>query len=58
MLRNRVGWVVANKSDDERVHKLENVNYELRVALKECREQLERLEKLIQRSERGRPPRN
>ena len=49
---------MANKSDDERVHKLENVNYELRVALKECREQLERLEKLIQRSERGRPPRD
>ena len=47
---------VANESDDERVHKLESVNYELRMALKECREQLERLEDLLARSEQDNDP--
>ena len=50
--------MVSEKSDDERVHKLESVNYELRMALKECREGLERLEKLLGRSEQDNRPRN
>lgn len=47
---------MANESDDERVHKLESVNYELRMALKECREQLERLEDLLARSGQDNDP--
>ena len=43
---------VTGKSDDQRVQKLESVNRELRVALDECREQLERLEKMLERTER------
>ena len=49
---------MSAKSDDERVHKLESVNYELRIALKECREQLERLERLLAKSEQDNRPRN
>ena len=46
------GVGVTGKSDDQRVQKLESVNRELRVALDECREQLERLEKMLERTER------
>lgn len=46
---------MASKSDDERVLKLDSVNYELRVALRECRDQLERLEKFLELSEQARP---
>ena len=47
---------MPSKSDDERVPKLESVNYELRVALRECRDQLERLEKLPEFSEQDGQP--
>ena len=47
---------MPSKSDDERVLKLESVNYELRVALRECRDQLERLEKLLELSEQDGQP--
>lgn len=46
---------MASKSDHERVLKLDSVNYELRVALRECRDQLERLEKFLELSEQARP---
>lgn len=49
---------MTDKSDDERVHKLESVNYELRMALRECREQLQRLERLLERSEQDNRPRH
>ena len=47
---------MPSKSDDERVLKLESVNYELRVAFRECRDQLERFEKLLELSEQGGQP--
>jgi hypothetical protein len=53
-----VGGFVSGKSEDNCVQKLENVNYELRKALKECREQLQRLERLLNRSEQDNGPRH
>ena len=47
---------MPSKSDDERVLNLESVNYELRVALRECRDQLERLEKLLELTEQDGQP--
>jgi hypothetical protein len=47
---------VPAKSDDEGVLKLESVNYELRVALRECRDQLERVEKFLELSEQDGQP--
>ena len=58
LFRSYAATGVATESDDDRVHRLESVNYELRVALKECREQLERLERLLARSDQDNAPRD
>ena len=47
---------MSDKPDDDRVNKLESVNYELRMALEECREQLQRLERMLERSEQDNQP--
>lgn len=47
---------VTPGSNDNRVHKSEGANYELRMALKQCREQLERLEELLVLSKQDNRP--
>ena len=38
---------MTTETNDNHAHKSEIPNYELRLALKQCREQLDRLEKLL-----------
>lgn len=44
------------EDNDNRVHKSESANYELRMALKQCREQLDRLEELLLLSKQDNRP--
>jgi hypothetical protein len=44
------------ESNDNRVNKSKSANYELRMALKQCREQLERLEELLLLSKQDNRP--
>jgi len=47
---------VTSENSDDRVRKLGNANYDLRMALRKCREQLDRIEELLLLSKQDNQP--
>lgn len=47
---------MTSENSDDRVRRLGNANYDLRMALRQCREQLDRIEELLLLSKRDNQP--
>jgi hypothetical protein len=47
---------VTSENSDDRVRRLGNANYDLRMALRQCREQLDRIEELLLLSKQDNQP--
>ena len=47
---------MTSENSDDRVRRLGNANYDLRMALRQCREQLDRIEELLLLSKQDNQP--